>query len=232
MKIIPEVKCRRCGESFSALRSTCPNCGTRRVAQSTRTPAPTPSANVGTPAYERSNVNTRWQVIFGLILVVAVILAVIVMVSTGLNDDSYAAPKKEKEKTTDVEKEPAEDEGTDTEKTPPTPEAIPTPTPSPTPQIQSLEIRYKYDDKKRDEIALLVGEQVPLYAAIMPSDITGKVQWRVDDAGKDVFIITEDPDNINNIIVECTGKLPAGTGGVYLYASVYGQEVKCKLYNR
>ena len=217
MKIIPEVKCRRCGESFSALRSTCPNCGTRRVAQSTRTPAPTPSANVGTPAYERSNVNTRWQMIFGLILVVAVILAVIVMVSTGLNDDSYAAPKKEKEKTTDV---------------PPTPEAIPTPTPSPTPQIQSLEIRYKYDDKKRDEIALLVGEKVPLYAAIMPSDITGKVQWRVDDAGKDVFIITEDPASINNIIVECTGKLPAGTGGVYLYASVYGQEVKCKLYNR
>ena len=74
MKIIPEVKCRRCGESFSALRSTCPNCGTRRVAQSTRTPAATPSSTAGTAAYERANVNTRWQMIFGLILVAAVIL--------------------------------------------------------------------------------------------------------------------------------------------------------------
>ncbi len=231
MKIIPEVKCRRCGESFSALRSTCPACGTRRVAQSTRTPAPTPSTNVGTPAYERANVNTRWQIIFGLILVVAVILAVIVMVSTGLNDNSYAAPKKTTDKTATVDKTGADTgEETDAEKTPPTPEAIPTPTPSPTPQIQTLEIRYKYDDKKRDDITLKLGEQLPLYAAIMPSDIAGKVQWRIDDDGKDSFKITEDPDNINHIMVECVAKLPAGVGGVYIYASVYGQEVKCMLH--
>ena len=85
MSVIPQVKCRRCGESFSALRSHCPNCGTRRVTQSGRTPAPTPSTVKGTAAYERAETNTRWQMIFGLILVVAVILAVIVMVSTSLN---------------------------------------------------------------------------------------------------------------------------------------------------
>ena len=27
MSLIPEVKCRRCGESFSSMRSRCPNCG-------------------------------------------------------------------------------------------------------------------------------------------------------------------------------------------------------------
>ena len=85
MSVIPQVKCRRCGESFSALRSRCPNCGTRRVSQSSRTPSPTPSTVKGTAAYERAETNTRWQMIFGLILVVAVILAVIVMVSTSLN---------------------------------------------------------------------------------------------------------------------------------------------------
>ena len=85
MSVIPQVKCRRCGESFSALRSRCPNCGTRRVSQSGRTPAPTPSTVKGTAAYERAETNTRWQMIFGLILVVAVILAVIVMVSTSLS---------------------------------------------------------------------------------------------------------------------------------------------------
>ena len=31
MGMIPEVKCRRCGETFSSMRSRCPNCGTRRV---------------------------------------------------------------------------------------------------------------------------------------------------------------------------------------------------------
>ena len=87
MSVIPEVKCRRCGQSFSALRSRCPNCGTRRVAQSGRTPAATPGTVKGTAAYERAETNTKWQMIFGLILVVAVILAVIVMVSTGLNDN-------------------------------------------------------------------------------------------------------------------------------------------------
>ena len=81
MSVIPEVKCRRCGESFSALRSRCPNCGTRRVAQSGRTPATTPGTVKGTAAYERAETNTKWQMIFGLILVVAVILAVIVMVT-------------------------------------------------------------------------------------------------------------------------------------------------------
>ena len=85
MSVIPQVKCRRCGESFSALRSRCPNCGTRRVTQSGRTPAPTSSQVKGTAAYERAETNTRWQLIFGLILVVAVILAVIVMVSTSLS---------------------------------------------------------------------------------------------------------------------------------------------------
>lgn len=220
MKIIPEVKCRRCGESFSALRTTCPNCGTRRVAQSTRTPAATPSTNAGTAAYERANVNTRWQMIFGLILVAAVILAVIVMVSTGLNDNSYGTtkPAKTNNKTTQVE---------ETADVAPTPEAVPTPTPSPTPNIQTLEITYELEDRKIEDISMRVGDSLPLYAKILPSDIQGNVEWRIDNAGKDSFIITEDPDRANHITLECTGRLPDGTGGVYIYATVYGQEAKC-----
>ena len=85
MSMIPEVKCRRCGETFSSLRSRCPNCGTRRVSQSGRSPAPTPGTVKGTASYDRAEANTKWQMIFGLILVVAVILAVIVMVSTSLD---------------------------------------------------------------------------------------------------------------------------------------------------
>ena len=221
MKIIPEVKCRRCGESFSALRSSCPNCGTRRVAQSTRTPAPTPSTTAGTAAYERANVNTKWQMIFGLILVAAVILAVIVMVSTGLNDDSYGtATKPTKTPASTTTEQPAD--------VAPTPEAVPTPTPSPTPTIQTLEIRYKWDDRKREDVTLKIGEELPLYAAIMPVDIKGTVTWRIDDEGKDAFQLIEEEDN--KITVKCLGRLPEGCGGVYIYAEVYGQTVKCMLH--
>ena len=85
MSMIPEVKCRRCGATFSSMRSRCPNCGTRRVAQSGRAPSTTPGTVKGTASYERAETNTKWQMIFGLILVVAVILAVIVMVSTSLD---------------------------------------------------------------------------------------------------------------------------------------------------
>ena len=74
MSLIPEVKCRRCGESFSSLRSRCPNCGTRRVSQSGRTPAATPGTVRGTEAYERAAVNTKWQLIFGLILILAIFI--------------------------------------------------------------------------------------------------------------------------------------------------------------
>ena len=68
MSLIPEVKCRRCGERFSSLRSRCPNCGTRRVAQSSRTPSATPGTVSGTASYERAGTNTRWQMIFGLFM--------------------------------------------------------------------------------------------------------------------------------------------------------------------
>ena len=37
MSMIPEVKCRRCGATFSSMRSRCPNCGTRYDAAQTHT---------------------------------------------------------------------------------------------------------------------------------------------------------------------------------------------------
>ena len=63
MPLIPEVKCRRCGATFSSLRSRCPNCNTRRVSQSSRTPGPTPGTVRGTAAFERAETNTKWQII-------------------------------------------------------------------------------------------------------------------------------------------------------------------------
>lgn len=214
MKLVPQVKCRRCGESFSVLRSSCPSCGTRRVSQSKRTPAGTPSTTAGTAAYDRANVNTRWQMIFGLILVAAVILAVIVMVSTGLNESSYGT----------ASKPPKAPTATQSPDVAPTPEPAPTPSPSPTPSIQTLEIVYEWEDRKIEDVSMKVGQSLPIYARILPSDVQGQVTWRIDKAGQDCFKITEDPDRPNHMTIECIAK---PNDPVYLYASVYGQEAKC-----
>ena len=212
MSLIPEVKCRRCGESFSSMRSRCPNCGTRRVSQSGRTPAATPGTVKGTEAYERAAVNTKWQLIFGLILVVAVILAVIVMVSTGLNGADAPAAK-----TTPT---PAAQSAA------PTPPPAPTPTPTPPPNVEKISIRY-YETIKED-FSIRVDEVVPLNALVTPTDISDKVTWSVDSENEQYVQITVDPEDGNKCEVKCISKIPAG--GITLYAELFGVKAQCQIY--
>ena len=212
MSLIPEVKCRRCGESFSSMRSRCPNCGTRRVSQSGRTPAATPGTVRGTEAYERAAVNTKWQLIFGLILVVAVILAVIVMVSTGLNGADAPAAKA----TTTPAAESAA----------PTPPPAPTPTPTPPPTVEKVSIRY-YENVKED-FSIKVDEVVPLNALVTPTDISDKVTWSVDSDNEQYVQITVDPEDGNKCEVKCISKIPAG--GITLYAELFGVKAQCQIY--
>ena len=212
MSLIPEVKCRRCGERFSSLRSRCPNCGTRRVTQSSRTPSATPGTVSGTASYERAGANTRWQMIFGLILVVAVILAVIVMVSTSLNG-------------TDVSIKPNRPAASTPSPTPndaPVVEAVPTPTPTPPPTVEVLQIRY--NDDEREEFTISPGEVVPINAYVSPLTITDKVKWTSDDPDEEYFIITVDPDDGNKITVEC---LKYSETPLNIYAEIFGKKVGC-----
>ena len=212
MSLIPEVKCRRCGESFSSMRSRCPNCGTRRVSQSGRTPAATPGTVRGTEAYERAAVNTKWQLIFGLILVVAVILAVIVMVSTGLNGADAPAAK--------ATPTPA------AESAAPTPPPAPTPTPTPPPTVEKVSIRY-YENVKED-FSIKVDEVVPLNALVTPTDISDKVTWSVDSDNEQYVQITVDPEDGNKCEVKCISKIPAG--GITLYDELFGVKAQCQIY--
>ena len=212
MSIIPEVKCRRCGESFSELRSRCPACGTRRVSQSSRTPDTTPGTVKGTASYERASVNTKWQLIFGLILVVAVI----VMVSTGLNDGGSGGGSKIKTTPTPP-----------VESVAPTPEAAPTPSPTPTPTIQKLEIRYTLDGKERKEVTMKIGEKLPMEAIIIPTDIKGVVKWTSDN--EDLISITVDKENPNKVTLEC---LAFQAGGIKVHAEVYGVKQDLQIYMR
>lgn len=211
MSMIPEVKCRRCGETFSSMRSRCPNCGTRRVTQSGRTPGTTPGTVRGTASYERAETNTKWQMIFGLILVVAVILAVIVMVSTGLSGS---------EKPSNDMLVPATATYT------PLIEAPPTASPTPTPTVESIRIMY-YTEEKTEFLMNVGDEPIPLTAQIMPATITGvKVNWYIegDDAGE-YCTVESTGDTTCEVSIH-----QAKAGGVTLVAECSGVTQKCTVW--
>ena len=175
MNIIPEVKCRRCGESFSSMRSRCPNCGTRRVSQSTRSPATPPSTVSGTAAYARASANTRWQLIFGLILVAAVILAVVVMVSTGLSDIDNATAKTQASM-------PMASAVTELVET------APTPSPTPTPTVETIAMIWGVTHYEDSEFTMHLStsedEEFDMTAQAYPLTIENPTfEWSVDNDG-------------------------------------------------
>ena len=214
MSVIPEVKCRRCGASFSALRTRCPNCGIPRVSQSGRTPGATPGTVKGTPSYERAETNTKWQMIFGLILVVAVILAVIVMVSTSLNGQDAGSSK--------VTAPPTEAPSA-------TPiyvvEEPPTPPPTPTPTVS--EIKIFFFEKELTEFTMHEGDEpLTIKAQVYPIEefSDAKLTWSVDD--ESVFKLTPSEDT-----KECKCEILARKdGGVKLSVTCNGFEYSIRVY--
>ena len=214
MSVIPEVKCRRCGESFSALRTRCPNCGTRRVNQSGRTPGATPGTVKGTASFDRAETNTKWQIIFGLILVVAVILAVIVMVSTSLNGQDVGTSK--------VTAPPTEAPSA-------TPiyviEEAPTPPPTPTPTVS--EIKIFFFEKELTEFTMHEGDEpLTIKAQVYPIEefSNAKLKWSVDD--ESVFKLTPSEDT-----KECKCEiLSRKDGGVKLSVTCNGYEYSIRVY--
>lgn len=211
MSMIPEVKCRRCGETFSSLRSRCPNCGTRRVAQSGRSPGATPGTVRGTVAYERAETNTKWQMIFGLILVVAVVLAVVVMVTTSLAGSDAASSVVAITPPVITDYIPAV-------------EAAPTPPPTPTPTVESIRIMY-FETEMTEDFTMKEGDAaIPLTAQVLPLTISGvKVNW--SSANEEILKVTPTDD------LACTVEI-LGTigGGVKLTAECNGVEKTITVY--
>ncbi len=213
MSVIPEVKCRRCGESFSALRSRCPNCGTRRVTQSTRTPGATPSTVKGTASYERAETNTKWQIIFGLILVVAVILAVIVMVSSSLNglDNGTTSTRTTTPPVTEA---------------PPTIDLPPTPSPTPTPTVESIKV-FNFNNEIKTDFTMHMGDPpVSLKATAYPVEqfTNAKFTWKSSDESLLKVTVGEDSS-------ECKCEiLGTRNGGVSLTVTCNGTDFSLTVY--
>ena len=183
MSVIPKIECRRCGRTFSGLRSRCPYCGTTRVRAGDRVPPVTSTENDGTPAAARAVVNTRWQMIFGLLLLAAVVLAVIILITVSLADAKNVASTAQNLPTQETTVETAEPEESEVpeESVEPEESAEPSadPEPTATPVTTAGSIKLTYMGSEISEFTEAIGETVPLEATTYPADL--EVEWTSDN---------------------------------------------------
>lgn len=199
MSVIPKITCRRCGREYSGLRSRCPYCGTSRKKSAERIPLRTSSANAGTPAAEHAAVNTKWQLLFGGILLIAVVAAVIVLITVSLNAEKNSSAAVD-----------------------PTPPAtvssaapVTTPTPTPTPSVTSVTITFL--GSKRTEFAAKVGDEVQLSATVYPTGTDQTVTW----SSKDESVAKVSDKGVVIGVGKGTTTITAECGGVKADCTVY-----------
>ena len=199
MSVIPKITCRRCGREYSGLRSRCPYCGTSRKKSAERIPLRTSSENAGTPAAEHAAVNTKWQLLFGGILLIAVVAAVIVLITVSLNA--------EKNSSAAVDPTPPATVSSAAPVTTPTPPPTPTPTPTPPPSVTSVTITFL--GSKRTEFAAKVGDEVQLSATVYPTGTDQTVTWSSKDESvakvSDKGVVTGVGKGTTTITAECGG---------------------------
>lgn len=199
MSVIPKITCRRCGREYSGLRSRCPYCGTSRKKSAERIPLRTSSANAGTPAAEHAAVNTKWQLLFGGILLIAVVAAVIVLITVSLNAEKNSSAAVD-----------------------PTPPAtvssaapVTTPTPTPTPSVTSVTITFL--GSKRTEFAAKVGDEVQLSTTVYPTGTGQTVTW----SSKDESVAKVSDKGVVTGVGKGTTTITAECGGVKANCTVY-----------
>lgn len=194
MGLFKTTICPKCGKEYSAFRSSCPNCGARKQTPTSRTTVTTDSTQRGTESSHRAAENARWQLIFGLCLVIAVIAAVIVLIVTTVNGnyETYPTP------TPPVEAAPSPT---------PSPKETPAETPEATPTVESVTITFLGEAKT--EFSIDPGETIELDASINPIEVEGPVEWSSTD--ENIVNVSEDglvtavSSGKANIICKCYG---------------------------
>ena len=167
----------------------------------------------GTYANDQAQVNTRWQMTFAAILVVAVILAMIVLISTSLNTAPGGADVQQGGNSGPVQ----------VGDTTPTPTPTVTPTPTPPPEITGLELQYA--GKKITEFTEAVGRETPLTLIYYPMNVpvqAGDITW------------TSDNESVCTVVGDAKGCVITnhGTGKAVVTVSLFGKTATVTVYGR
>ncbi len=203
MARIPKVRCRGCGCEFSALRADCPQCGLRRTIGDTASKAPAPARRPMPKAQtDRAQRRSNWQLVIGLLLIAAAVLAVVLMLFSGRSGQAGIPAKA-------------------TPTPSPTYEPRPTPTPSPTPTVENIKIFFLNNEILPDAggFTMYVGDPpLTISARAYPNDklSDARFSWRVSDDTKAKLTPSEDTQSCEvqvlasaggyiNLTVECFG---------------------------
>ena len=213
MGFIPEITCRRCGNKYSAIHSRCPSCGAPRkqpaaapasaASPETQTEGSAPRATASRKTAPLFNSNTKWQFIFGCILIVLVIVAVIILITASLGPTSK--PVETPEATVEVT-------------TPPPP--TPSPTPSPPPTIPVTSISITFLGSPLTEFTQRIGaDPLQLKADVYPVEAvtTAKLEWRSSDES----IVTVDETGLVTAVGPGWAEVIAECGGVAANCKVW-----------
>ncbi len=215
MGFIPEITCRRCGNKYSAIRGRCPSCGAPRKQTAQRVPPPAGAEQTaaeqtaprksgsGKKTIPLFNSNTKWQFIFGCVLIVLVIVAVIILISASLGPASK--PVETPEPTIEVTP-------------PPTPSPTPTPTPEPTIPVTSISITFLGSPLK-EFTQRISADPLQLKAEVYPVEAvtTAKVTWRSSDE----TIVTVDETGLVTAVGAGWAEVIAECGGVAANCKVW-----------
>lgn len=95
---------------------------------------------------------------------------------------------------------------------------------------KTVEIYYPLEDKKLTNFTMRVGESIQLEALPLNEQTEDTVKWSMDDAAARALRFIEDKTDPNKITLECLQALPAGTGGVTIFAELDGVKNGCIVY--
>lgn len=225
MGMIPQVTCRNCRKKFSKLKKHCPYCGMERVRQSTRAAASTASTVKETSANQRAKNMAKYRMIFGGIILVAVIACTIAMVSISIqNADSAAKDDKQdsgqastalsdnkKDEVDTDQKDDADQQDNDND---PDPDADDQQ--SGASSVTSIAITYLSTEKT--EFSMAIGDKIQLDASVYPqSEADRSVTWSTSNTS----VISVSDDGL------VTG---IGSGEAYVIATCEGVQKQCKVY--
>ena len=211
MSVVPKTTCVRCHRPFSSLRASCPYCGQPKPKEVSRPVPVSDSAVRGTSASVKTGENLHWQMLFGTILVAAILAVVIIIVSVGVRKAEILNP------TETVEDVVLEDVPQVAATAVPTPTVAPTAAPTPTPSVTSITIYY--GEMIELSFTQYVGDEIQLKAITYPLNSGVEVEWSSDDES----VCTVDETGL--VIL-------TGPGNTYIHASAGGVTADCQVISR
>ncbi len=217
MSFIPKTTCARCHRQYPSTRRSCPYCGEKKSRELNRSIPVADSAVRGTQASAQTAENLNWQMIFGTIIVVAVLAAVIVIVSVGVNKDMSSASGQIAELTSVSETQSGEVIPGAAATAVPTATPEPTAVPTEAPLVTSVAITYLGNDQPG--FTQYVGDTVQLGVAFYPLNSELTPEW----SSSDESVATVDQTGLVTLV---------GSGNCVIRVTVEGVSDTCDVISR